>query len=91
MLRITQQSQAAGAKSYFAQPDYYTEGQELAGHWGGSGARLLGLEGQVEQEQFHALCDNQRPDHAGMLTSEQPNAEKSSVGKLAAIGNTNLL
>jgi conjugative relaxase-like TrwC/TraI family protein len=68
MLRITQQSQAAGAKSYFAQPDYYTEGQELAGHWGGSGARLLGLEGQVEQEQFHALCDNQRPDQTGMLT-----------------------
>jgi hypothetical protein len=35
MIRITQQESAAGAKRYYATADYYSEGQELVGSWGG--------------------------------------------------------
>ena len=40
MLRIIQNTSAAGAKSYYSTADYYTEGQELEGHWRGEGAAL---------------------------------------------------
>ena len=48
MLRITQQSSPDVAKDYYASADYYAEGQENVGRWGGEGARLLGLEGEVD-------------------------------------------
>lgn len=41
MLRIIQNTSAAGAKSYYSTADYYTEGQELEGHWRGQGAERL--------------------------------------------------
>ncbi|WP_254508986.1 MobF family relaxase [Anatilimnocola floriformis] len=68
MLRIIQNRSSAGAKSYYSKADYYTEGQELAGYWGGKGAALLGLEGQTEQRDFEALCDNLDPRLGGRLS-----------------------
>ena len=56
MLRIVQNRSAAGAKTYYARADYYTEGQELTGHWGGKGAMRLGLEGVVEKEAFERVA-----------------------------------
>ena len=61
MLNITAQCGAEGAKSYFAKADYYSEGQEIVGRWGGKGAVLLGLFGRVDQEAFNSLCDNRNP------------------------------
>lgn len=61
MLRIHQNRSAAGAKTYYSQADYYSEGHELVGQWGGRGAKQLGLQGEVQQRQFDALCDNQDP------------------------------
>jgi conjugative relaxase-like TrwC/TraI family protein len=73
MLRITQNSSAAGAKSYYTEglsrEDYYSEGQEIAGVWGGKGAVRLGLSGQVTREAFEALCDNRHPGTAERLTA----------------------
>jgi conjugative relaxase-like TrwC/TraI family protein len=68
MIRITQQDSAAGAKRYYATADYYSEGQELVGVWGGKGAARLGLEGTVDQFSFERLCDNLHPATGEPLT-----------------------
>src|ERR1700688_3905255 len=71
MIRITQQDSAKGAKSYYSTADYYTEGQELVGSWGGKGASRLGLEGTVDQFSFDRLCDNLDPRTGTPLTGRK--------------------
>jgi hypothetical protein len=61
VLNITAQRGAEGAKAYFAKSDYYSEGQELVGQWGGKGSVLLGQFGRVDKEAFELLCDNLNP------------------------------
>jgi conjugative relaxase-like TrwC/TraI family protein len=68
MIRISQQDSAAGAKRYYATADYYSEGQELVGSWGGKGAERLGLSGQVDKLAFERLCDNLHPKTGESLT-----------------------
>ena len=68
MIRISQQDSAAAAKSYYSTADYYTEGQELVGSWGGKGAARLGLSGTVDKESFDRLCDNLDPRTGKQLT-----------------------
>lgn len=68
MLRITQQDSSAAAKRYYAASDYYTEGQEIVGGWGGKGAERLGLNGVVDRESFDRLCDNRHPATGRPLT-----------------------
>lgn len=65
MLRMMQSISAKAAKFYYAKglsrEDYYSEGQEIAGSWGGQLAGSLGLSGQVDRARFDALCDNLNP------------------------------
>ncbi len=68
MIRITQQNSAQDAKRYYATADYYSEGQELVGSWGGRGASRLGLEGTVNKSSFDRLCDNHHPRTGEPLT-----------------------
>jgi len=68
MIRISQKNSAESAKSYYATADYYTEGQELVGSWGGKGASRLGLEGTVDKFSFERLCDNLDPRTGKPLT-----------------------
>jgi len=72
MLRITPSTSAQGAKEYFTQSltrsDYYIDGQEVAGVWGGKGATVLGLSGQVDAAGYFALCDNRDPNTGEQLT-----------------------
>ncbi len=68
MLRINQNSSAGGAKTYYTQADYYTEGQELAGYWRGIGAEKLGLSGTVDKADWESLCDNRYPGTGEPLT-----------------------
>jgi conjugative relaxase-like TrwC/TraI family protein len=68
MIRITQQDNAKAAKSYYTTADYYSEGQEIVGSWGGKGASRLGLEGTVDKFSFERLCDNLDPKTGEPLT-----------------------
>ena len=68
MIRITQQHSADGAKRYYATADYYSEGQEIVGAWGGQAAARLGLSGTVDKTSFERLCDNQDPRTGNVLT-----------------------
>jgi conjugative relaxase-like TrwC/TraI family protein len=68
MIRISQQDSAAAAKSYYSKADYYSEGQELVGSWGGKGADRLGLSGTVDKQSFERLCDNLDPKTGKQLT-----------------------
>lgn len=82
MLRFTPSANTDQAKSYYtdglSREDYYSEGQELLGAWGGRAAILLGLGGQVDRESFVALCENLDPRSGGRLTQRQ--AENRRVG-----------
>ncbi|HVX09904.1 MAG TPA: MobF family relaxase [Pirellulales bacterium] len=69
MLRMFQNSQPGGAKSYYSTADYYTEGQELSGVWRGEGAERLGLHGEIRQADWDALCDNRHPATGEQLTA----------------------
>ena len=75
MLRITESKNAEAAKQYFGKSmirsDYYIDGQEIAGQWGGKGAERFGLTGTVDQERYFALCDNQDPNTGEQLTPRQ--------------------
>src|ERR1700678_4480683 len=68
MIRISQQDSASSAKRYYATADYYSEGQELVGSWGGKGASRLGLSGTVDKFSFERLCDNLDPRTGKPLT-----------------------
>src|ERR1700686_150122 len=68
MIRVTQQNSASGAKRYYATADYYSEGQEIIGSWGGKGASRLGLEGTGDKFSFERLCDNLHPTTGEPLT-----------------------
>src|SRR6266404_4629370 len=68
MIRITQQDSAKAAKLYYATADYYSEGQEIVGAFGGKGAARLGLEGVVDKSSFERLCDNLDPRTGKPLT-----------------------
>src|SRR5580704_15698250 len=68
MIRITQQNSAGDAKRYYATADYYSQGQEIVGKWGGKGAALLGLQGTVDKFSFERLCDNLHPTAGDPLT-----------------------
>ncbi len=53
---------AGGAADYFANDNYYTaEENAESGVWGGEGARLLGLVGEVGRDAFEAILGGRLP------------------------------
>ena len=66
MLRITTSYSAEAAEKYFdlslKTSDYYTKD---VGTWGGKGAELLGLNGEVQRKDFVALVNNRWPGTTG--------------------------
>src|SRR5580658_6415351 len=82
MLRITPSTSAAGAKKYFTESltrsDYYIDGQEVVGKWGGKAAERLGLQGEVDAKSYFSLCDNLHPETGEQLTPR--NKDNRRVG-----------
>jgi TrwC relaxase/AAA domain len=68
VLTIYPQTSAADVKKYFEVADYYSQGQETVGRWGGKLAPELGLMGPVTKEAFDRLCDNLYPRTGEPLT-----------------------
>ena len=69
MLTISEVTSATGAKQYYATADYYSEGQETVGHWGGKLAGELGLCGKVGKVAFERMVDNLDPETGERLTA----------------------
>jgi conjugative relaxase-like TrwC/TraI family protein len=78
MLRIVENQSAARAQTYYTTSDYYTEGQELVGHWRGQSAERLGLQGIVQPDDWNALCLNRDPTTGERLTPR--NREDRRIG-----------
>jgi len=75
ILRIHTSKSAAEAIKYLTgnhalqEARYYTrDGQEFRGNWGGKGAEMLGLKGEVNDEFFASLLNNLHPLTGKQLT-----------------------
>jgi conjugative relaxase-like TrwC/TraI family protein len=68
MLRIHTVRVASEAKHYYQTSDYYADGVETVGTWGGKLSGLLGLRGTVDRAGFERLCDNLHPGTGDRLT-----------------------
>jgi conjugative relaxase-like TrwC/TraI family protein len=74
MLRITTSHSAEAARNYFdvslKTSDYYTKD---VGTWGGKGAEILGLKGDVKRKDFVALANNRWPGANGKRLTARMN------------------
>ena len=75
MLTIHEVTSASDAKHYYAEADYYSQGQETVGRWGGRLASELGLSGTVDKVGFGRMCDNLHPETGKRLTA-RTNSER---------------
>ena len=53
---------SAQASSYYEADDYYADGGLSPSEWQGEGAKQLGLEGEIERDEFRAMLDGKLPD-----------------------------
>lgn len=68
MLTSYHVTSATDAKNYYSSSDYYADGQEAVGRWGGKLAERFGLAGTVDKESFDRLVDNLHPITGKRLT-----------------------
>ncbi len=68
MLRPHTAYSAYGIKKYFETADYYSQGNETVGQWGGKLANQWGLTGEVTKDPFGQLCDVLNPATGEQLT-----------------------
>lgn len=71
MLRINVIRSAAAAQTYFTRDDYYQDGTELPGRWGGKLAQELHFQGVVQQDAFFRLMDGCDPHDGQQLTARK--------------------
>lgn len=80
MLRIHTITSAAAAKSYYTQAsDYYSEGSELVGEWGGKLAQMMGLSGTVDRESFERLVDGLHPQTGNELKPRRKDDQRVGI------------
>lgn len=77
MIAPKTQNNLANAKTYFREHlrmrQYYSNGDETIGQWFGTGAEMLGLTGEVNEQDFLNLCDNIHPKTGKRLTMRLKN------------------
>ncbi len=80
MLRITANKSAAGATKYFdeglSKSDYYAQKGEIIGKWGGKGAKLMNLQGEVTKKEFELLAYNKNPETGEQLTARNSSSRR---------------
>ena len=69
MLTIHEVTSNTDAKNYYAVADYYSQGQETVGNWGGKLAAMLGQSGKVTKDGFDRMVDNLHPETGNRLTA----------------------
>ncbi len=83
MLTIRAMSNGQGYSArHLEHSDYYAEGHRIAGQWQGHGAKLLGLQGEVQSAQFEAVREGLDPATGEFLRQRQ------SADRLAPDGST---
>lgn len=87
MLSPKTQLNLRNAKAYFREHlsagDYYGEGQTVTGQWFGLGAEKLGLNGQVTEQEFLALCEGRNPATGARLTQRLNSERRQANGRVA--------
>ncbi len=80
----------ADGKGYSARhlehSDYYAEGERVKGRWCGRGAELLGLQGDVRQEDFEALRQGLDPATGVFLRQRQSADRTAADGEVQSHG-----
>jgi len=66
--------------------DYYAEGERVKGQWRGRGAELLGLKGDVRQEEFEALREGVDPETGTFLRQRQSADRTGPDGQVQSHG-----
>jgi conjugative relaxase-like TrwC/TraI family protein len=83
MLTIRAMSDGKGYSArHLEHSDYYAEGERVVGRWFGRGAGLLGLSGEVKQEEFEALREGCHPSTAAFLRQRQSADRLASDGTI---------
>ena len=89
MLSRPQAMNAGQAGGYFSKEDYYLRDAELGGNsrWCGEGARALGLEGPVREEEFRALCRGEDPGGKRIIKYKPTRDEVTGAPEKHRAGN----
>ncbi|MDF0490446.1 MobF family relaxase [Sphingomonas sp. H39-1-10] len=89
MLSMSPIRSAAGSAEYFTKDDYYTSEESAeTSAWGGEGAEILGLAGEVDKETFEKLLNGELPngEMVGQVENRQPGMDLTfSMPKSASI------
>ena len=76
MLTIAKIGSPSDAGRYYAEDNYYTEGEGVEqSWWQGEGAEELGLNGQVDSERFKALLHGNIDENTKLGTGKNNNAK----------------
>jgi conjugative relaxase-like TrwC/TraI family protein len=87
MLTIRAMSDGKGYSArHLEHSDYYAEGERVTGCWHGRGAELLGLQGDVRQEDFEALREGLDPATGAFLRQRQSADRTGPDGKVESHG-----
>lgn len=79
MITCKTQYNLTNAKEYFNEHlkvgDYYSENESISGYWIGHGASMLGLQGEVLENDFLNMCEGLHPSGENFLTLSNKQAE----------------